>query len=233
MLAKDVLNRAAITLQDQGFTRWPLPELLLYLNDAVRELANYKPNSITDTIEVSLSEGTKQTIPAGAVSLIRMPRNLDTVDADPGGRSGGKAITAISRTTLDVVMPGWSDPDVLPYNAVVQHVVQDVADPRTYYVVPGNDGTGVVEAVVSVLPADIAEPASPFDIASYTATVEVPEIFRNALTDYVISRAYAKDSSDPSDANKAQAHYQMFANAIGLKTQADMSANVKTTGDTA
>lgn len=233
MQAKDILHRATITLQDSGFVRWPLPELLLYLNDAMLELANHKPSAVTRTVELPLAKGTWQTLPATYVSLVRVVRNLDTLDASPTKRTGGVAITPTSRNILDVVMPGWQDPDVLPLSAAVQHVVQDMADPRSFYVVPGNTGTGIVEAVVSVLPVPIPEPASPLNIASYTATVNVPSIFQNALTDYVLYRAYSKDSADPSSAQRAQAHYQMFANSVGLKSAADTVANVRTTGDTA
>jgi hypothetical protein len=233
MQAKDILHRANITLQDTGFVRWPLPELLLYLNDGMRELAIYKPTAVTETVELPLSEGTLQAIPDAYISLLRVTRNLATLDGSPQGRTGGKAITPTSRNTLDVVMPSWQDPNTLPYSATVQHVIQDMADPRSFYVVPGNDGNGVIEAVVSVEPTDIAEPANPLDVGSYTATVAVPSIFRNALVDYVISRAYQKDSTDPNAAARAQAHYQMFANAIGLKMQTDQAASVKTTGATA
>lgn len=234
LTADIILKRASITLQDDGNVRWPLPELLLYLNDAVAELAIHKPNAITQTIELALAEGTVQTLDDTHVSLVRAVRNLATLAASPSGRTGGRAITVTRRSTLDSVMPSWQDPAVLPYAATVDHVVQDMADPRTFYVVPGNDGTGVMEAVVAVLPADIAEPLNPLQIDSYTALelTGVPNVFRNALTDYVLFRAYSKDSADQSAASRASAHYNMFANAIGLKTKNDATANLKTTAAT-
>lgn len=225
MQAREILQRASITLQDNGFVRWPLPELRLYLNDAIEAVALHKQSAVTATVELALAIGTKQSltdIDETYVSLVRVIRNV-----------GGKAITPTSRNTLDMVMPGWQDTNVLPPSDVVEHVVQDMADPRTFYVVPANDGNGAIEAVVSVLPADVEEPASPLDIDSYTAVVGIPPIFKNALVDFVLYRAYSKDSTDPNSAQRAQNHYQMFANAVGIKVQSDMVTHIKTAKDTA
>ena len=234
LTADTILKRANITLQDDGFVRWTLPELLLYLNDAMTELAIHKPNAVTQTIELPLETGTVQTLDDAHISLVRVIRNLSTLDGSASGRTGGSAVTVTRRTNLDAVMPGWQDPAVLPYAARVDHVVQDPADQRTFYVVPGNDRSGVVEAVVSVLPVEMDQPASPLNVESYAALelTGIPAIFKNALTDYVLFRAYSKDSADPSAAGRAQAHYQLFASAIGLKVQGDKSTNLKTTQHT-
>jgi hypothetical protein len=231
MQAKEILRRASITLQDSGFVRWPVPELLIYLNDAMQAIALHKPNAVTDTIELSLQEGTLQRLEGNHISLIRMSRNLTSVDEDEGGRKGGTAITAVSRTTLDSIMAGWQDATVLPFSATVEHVIQDMADPRSFYVVPGNDGTGIVEAVVSILPTEIAEPTNPLSVDSYTAELTLPDVLRGALVDYVMYRAYSKDAADPNNASRAQAHYQMFANAIGLKVQTEQVMTTNSTGD--
>lgn len=228
--AKDVMHRANTVLQDAGAVRWPATELLLWLNDAVREVALQKPNAVAETAELSLSAGTWQQIPADCISLIRVVRNLANVEADPGGRTGGKAITPVVREILDAQMPGWQDPNVLPSGSQVIHVVQDMMDPRSYYVVPGNDGTGVIEAIVARMPTEIAEPGNPLDIDSYTANVDLPDIYRNALVDYVLYRAFSKDMNLAGNGQRAQAHYQQFATAIGLKLQTEGVTTVNKTG---
>lgn len=235
LYANEILKRVSITLHDEGVVRWPYPELLLYLSDAMTEIALHKPNAVTQTIELPLETGTVQELDENQISLVRVIRNIATGSADPAGRTGGKSITITRRTTLDSVMPDWQNPLVLPYTKEVDHVVQDLADPRTFYVVPGNDGTGIIEAVVAIQPEPLEEPNNPLDIASYADVeiVGIPSIFRNAIGDYVLYRAYSKDSSDPGMAGKAQAHFQLFANAIGLKTQTDTTTNLKTTKQTA
>ena len=227
LTAADVMKRANITLNDAGLVRWTAPELREYLNDGMREIAMSKPNAVTDTVEISLVSGTRQTLDSAYISIIRVHRNLDSVDADPEGRAGGRAIRAVQRETLDSIMPGWQDPDTLAYSDVVDHVMVDIANPREFFVVPGNDGTGVIEATVSVLPTDVPEPASnPLQIESYTTTLDVPEIYRSPLVNYILYRAYAKDSESANAANRSQAHYAAFQQALGIKAQADMTMNV-------
>ena len=86
---------------------------------------------------------------------------------------------------------------------------------------------------MSILPVEVDAPAAPLDIASYDAIeLDAPAIFRNALADYVVYRAYTKDSADPSQAQRATAHYNLFAQAIGLKTTSDQSTQLKTTPQT-
>lgn len=228
--AKDVMLRATTVLQDAGAVRWPATELLLWLNDAAREVALHKPNAVAETVEIQLSEGTWQTLPDEYISLIRVSRNLATSAQAVGGRTGGKAITPIVREILDAQMPGWQDPSVLPSSPQVNHIIQDMMDPRTFYVVPGNDGTGMIEAIVSKMPTEIDQPANPLDMDSYTATVDLPDIYRNALVDYVLYRAFSKDMNLAGNGQRAAAHYQQFAQAIGLKTQTEQVTTVNTTG---
>ena len=231
--AQDVLSRASVTLQDDGFVRWTLPELLTYLNDGMREIAIVRPEAVAQTLELAMQEGTLQTLATAHIQLIRAIRNLDTLDADPEGRAGGRAITVVSRTTLDVTMPGWQDPDVLAYAKNVQHVIQDTMNPRAFYVVPGNDGTGTIEVLMAVMPTDVPLPAQPYNIENYTADLEIPQMHRAALVDYVMYRAYLKDTGDPNNAARADRHMNMFRTSLGLRTESEATHNVKSTPKTA
>ena len=224
IIASEVMLQASILLLDAGLVRWPAPELHIYLNAGQREIALHKPTCFTDEVIISLVAGTRQSIPATAISLMRVVRNL-SADDDPGPRVGAKAVTAIDRTVLDTQIPSWSDPTVMPFRALVDHVVVDIANPETFYVVPGNTGAGMLEATCAVMPTPVPVPSSPLLIASYVTSMNVPAIFENALVDYVMYRAFSKDASTPGHAQRAMAHYQQFAQAIGLKMQTDMALN--------
>lgn len=219
--AKDVLTRTTTILQDAGAVRWPLAEQLLWLNDATREIAILKPNATAKTVVISMVSGTKQTIPTTAQALIQVTRNVVGV-----GNTPGRVITPIVREVLDAHMPGWHDATKLPYGSIVKHVIDDPFDQNVFYVVPGNDGTGKIEAVVSSLPAEISVPTDPFDIDAYTTAVDVPDIYRNSVIDYVLYRAFSKDMNLAGAANRAVAHYQQFTNALGVKSQAEAAVNV-------
>ena len=219
LTAKDVMERATIILQDTGMVRWPATEMLKWLNDGQREICIHKPTAVTETVTLDLVSGTKQDLPATYVSLVAVHRN-----------TGGKVIRPIERAVLDNQMPGWHDTSVLPFSAEVTHVIFNVESPREFYVAPGSTGvSSQIEATVAVLPVDVAVPANPLDIESYTATLSVPEIWRGALVDYVLYRAYSKDSQSPNAGNRAAAHYQQFQSALGIKVATDQALNPDTT----
>lgn len=224
--AKEILERATTTLQDAANVRWPLSELLYWLNDGLLEIVTHKPNASSEVIEIALSQGTWQELDASYNQLLSVTRNLDNVAADAGGRTGGQTITTTGRDIMDRHMPGWQDPNVLPNSDQVNHVIFNEMVPRSFWVVPGNDGTGVIEAVVSTLPAQIATPADPLLIGSYAGlTVDLPDIYRPVLVNYVIAMAYGKESDLAGSEQKSQKHYGMFAQALGLKFRGEIAAN--------
>lgn len=215
--AKDVMMQAAITLQDIGGVRWPAPELHGYLNDGLREIVTIKPNARTKTVTLDLVEGTLQTLPDEYTTLSRVIRNIASA------ATGGVAIRPIpDRKLMDAQIPGWQSSTVLPFAQAVVHVIHDIAEPRSFYVVPGNNGTGKIEAVVGAYPAPVPAPTSnPGSINSYTAEIDLPDTYKNALTDYVIYRAYAKDSSITTSAARAQAHFELFRGGVTALADAE------------
>lgn len=216
--AQSVITQAQATLQDAGGVRWLLPELLGYINAGTREIALQKPNATAETITLPLVTGTKQTLPAGYHRLLSVQRNV----------GNGRAITPIVREVLDLQIPGWHNSTTLPFSPTVAHVMDDPFDTSTFYVCPGNEGNGEIEVILSRLPAPIPVPNNQLDIAAYTAEVAVPDIYENALVDYVCYRAFSKDINAPGIAQRAQAHYALFQQALGIKSQIEMAQNVDT-----
>ena len=216
--AQSVIAQAQATLQDAGGVRWLLPELLGYLNAGAREIALQKPNATAVTMDMELTLGTKQSLPAGYHRLLAVQRNV----------GNGRAVTPIVREVLDLQIPGWHNTSVLPFSPTVAHVMDDPFDTATFYVCPGNDGSGKIEVILSKLPAPIPVPESQLEIADYTAEVDLPDIYENALVDYICYRAFSKDINVPGIAQRAQAHYQLFQQALGIKSQVEMDQNVDT-----
>lgn len=205
-----VMDRAATTLGDEQAVRWTAQELHRYLNDGLRAIVAMKPNAKTQTVTLELAEGTKQTLPAEYTVLSRVSRNL--TDTDEGA---GAIRTLDSRSVVDAMLPGWQDETVIPFARTVKHVIHDMADPDTFYVVPGNDATGRIEAVVGTYPTASPVPGSnPGTIASYDDEVDLPDIYMNALVDYLIHRSYAKDARIAGSAARAAAHYEMFSGQV-------------------
>lgn len=202
--AADVMRRASTILQDADAVRWTAIELHDWLNEGIRAVVTVKPNAKSESMILTLEEGTKQELPANVMMLSRVVRNVGPAP----GNSPGKAIRTLARREiLDAQIPNWHATGGLAYNAVVDMAFQDAMSPREFYVVPGNTGTGRVEAIVGVMPTPVPRPSSGFlDVANYTATVPLSDEYQGVLLDFLLFRAFSKDSAAPDAANRAQAH---------------------------
>lgn len=222
--AIDIFRRASVVLQDDTHVRWTLVELCDWLNDGTREIVLHKPNASSDTVVLQLQEGTYQTIPAGSLALLRVIRNLKTTATAP--RAGGRMIQVVNREILDSQRPYWHDTSITLAAKEVKHATFDNADPQSFYVFPPNDGTGIVEIVVSTVPSPInyASP-DPEDITGYVIDVDLPDIYQNVLLSYVLYRAYTKDAQFAGNSARAAAYYQEFANSLQLKVNVEAIAN--------
>ncbi len=225
--ARDVLSRAQKQLQDDTGVRWPLPELAMWLNDGARECAIHKPSSTARSVVLDLVQGTRQEIPVGDLQLMRVIRNLGAASTD-ANRVGGRAVRLVNRDVLDTQLPEWHSAEAHAFVPQVKHFVFDEADPRAFYVYPGNSGTGKVEALVSHAPEPI--PETGVELSSYTAPIPLPDVYSNALLDYVLYRAYSKDASFAENAERASRHFQAFASTLGIKQTHENQSGPTTAG---
>ena len=210
----NLLSRIKDTLQDTTSVRWPEAELLRYINDAQREIVNFRPESSAKTANVQLVTGTKQALPTDGLRLIKVTRNM----SGTGNATGKRAIRIVNVDILNTQEPDWNDPTVsgdAAHGSVVKHYIFDEDDPRNFYVYPGvaNGQNAFVEIVYS---------ASPTDLANTSATISVDDIYANAIIDYVLYRSYMKDAEYAGNAQRAQNHYQLFTASIGQGGQSAM-----------
>jgi hypothetical protein len=56
-----------------------------------------------------------------------------------------------------------------------------------------------------------------------SGNISLPDIYGNALGDYVLYRAYTKDSEYAGNAQRAVAHYTAFANALGIEIKGTLA----------
>lgn len=189
-----ILARAAILLQDTAHTRWPLTELLDWLNDGQREIVLRKPNANVVNATVALAAGTKQTLPASAVQLFDVVRNVP-----------GSVVRGVDRALLDALDQDWHDATAA---AKVQHFCYEPTDPKHFYVYPPNTGTGQVELAYSAIPT----------AAALGGSLPLDDIYQAPLIDYVLYRAYAKDS-EQSEVQRVVLHYAAFDRSLSGKAQ--------------
>ena len=215
---RGAFERFGILVQDENAVRWPLhPHRLRYLNDALKAVAIHKPTAATRTRILSLKAGSRQELPDSASSLVQVMRNV--LNADNEEVIGFNAVTTVSRLDMDAHVPAWHDSSVWPVQKRVVHIVYDENNPRVFYVWPPNNGSGRVEAMVTMLPDEIATPASPNMIESYDMFADLDGIYMNAVVSFMAHRAYLMDDQFPDNAARAQQHLQLFANDLGVKLQ--------------
>ena len=208
---QSVVDRVQATLQDTTGIRWPVTgELVLWVNDAQREIALIKPDATATNTTVTLTTGTKQTIPAAGNRLLRVIRNMSAASSGTGKRT----IRLVGREILDAQTPDWHDPNVkgdAAHGPVVKHYMYDEADPRNYYVYPGVSGDAYIEIVYSANPATVA----------LADNLAVPDIYANAVMNYVLYMAYMKDAEAAGNEQRAANHYQLFVTSVAGKDQID------------
>ena len=227
LTAADIVKRASMILQDPSQIRWPLTEMVNYLNDARREIAVIKPDVYTAMLSsFSCTTGSKQTLPTGALRLIDVPRN-----------NNGVAVTVTQRGWLDQQQPEWQK---MTPQSTVRHFSIDERNPTTFWVYPPASGA-TLEIVYLKTPTDM-NVTGPDASGNYVSTggdsatagelTAQESLYGGALVDYICYRGFSKDSEYAGNAQRAIAHYQQFANALGISHKIDLtnSANLANVG---
>lgn len=206
-----IISKAQIILQDVTGTRWNSTELLAWLNSGQRELVLFKPNAYAKASVVKLVAGTRQSLPADGVQLVDVIRNMGTT-----GTVAGRAIRQTERDTLDAALPTWH---AATADAVVKHYIFNILDPKAFYVYPPQPAAnqGYVEMVYGALPSD--------DTAN--GTISVDDIYENLLLDYVLYRAFSKET-EFSDQSAANVHYAAFFASLSGKAKTELGASPST-----
>ena len=209
-----LMGKASIILKDDDQTRWPTTELLGWINDGQREIVLYKPNACTKNISVPTVAGTKQTLPTDGVQLVDISRNMG---ASPG-TTPGRAIRLTYREILDVREPDWHTKTP---SAVVQHFTYNPLDPKTYYVYPPQPATGMgyVDMVYAAIPDDC--------VSGTGNVISVDDVYAGVLFDYVLYRAFSKES-EFADPARATFHQGAYLAPLGGKAKAEASENPNT-----
>jgi hypothetical protein len=123
----------------------------------------------------------------------------------------------VQREALDSQTPDWHNPAATgsaAHGVNVKHYIYDDEDPRNFYVYPGVAGNAFMEIVYSANPATVA----------LSDNLGVPDIYANAVMNYVIYMACMKDA-EAGNQTRAGAHYQLFQIAVTGKGQLDAAAN--------
>ena len=217
--AADIINLAAVVLQDVSNVRWPRDELVDWVSEGQRVIATLSPEAYTVVEIVQPGVGTKQTLPSGGIRLVSVVRNIYAGSGAPTGSS--RAVRLVDRAVLDAQYPDWH----VAASGYTQNYVFDKRNPKVYYIYPPHSGstTQRLEIIYTKLPSTFTTEA--------TALV-VDEQYHTALVDYVLYRAYLKDAEYTQNAERAQLHYQAFAAVVSGKEAIDATVEPTPAGST-
>lgn len=196
-----VTGYAAVVLNDTSNVRWSEDELVYWVNEAIKQIAVLLPETNAVTVEIQLVEGTKQSVPSDAIRLIDVLRNTGVDGGVPSS-----PIRIVERDVLDTVRPNWHKDRA---SNIAKQFVFDERNPKTFYVYPPSRGQHI-EIVYSQEPS----------ILTKTSDLGAFSIFTGALINYVLFRAFAKDTEEGSEA-RSRGYEQSFYTAIGLYDKAE------------
>jgi len=198
MLASDCVDAARLALFDPApGAGWSDAELLTYLNEAIRDSVAAKPDIYPVSGDIPLAAGVVQTLPAGGVLLIDITHNSDT----------GRTVSVVDLPLLQEANRFWP---AATQQAEVENFAVDPRTPRKFLVSPPNNGLGQVYGTYGGTPSALTATSDTFPLL---------DLYQPAMTAYVISRAYAKNSKR-QDPAKAATYRQQWAQALGAKSVA-------------
>lgn len=222
LLVSDVLGRVTTLLQDD-YTRWPLPVLVDFLNDAHTAIARFMPSAHSRIDTIKLAAGARQSIesvdpadliagngqapsdPLRGIQLLRVVRNMGSDGATPG-----RPIRPVDQKALDC--------DPKAYSRVGDAVSTYTYDPTTPYyfsVTPAAPGKWVEVAWVA------QPPKVPQD---GTGTIQVADEYLDDLVNYTVARASMIDS-DWANSSKAASFASLWLASMNAKVAALTGTN--------
>ena len=209
--AKTIIDKASVILGDVAATRWTTAELLGWLNDGQRELVSISPPVNIKNIALQLVSGVKQALPSDGILLMDIPHNLGSL-----GTTVGTLINHVPKEIMLKRIPGWT---TTMANGIVKHYVYSVSDPLIFYVYPPQPASPkYVECVYSAIPVLISN-------ANAGTKITINDTYQNALLDYLLYRAFIKDSDSANQTARGQEHYKMFIGSVVSKMSVDNNAN--------
>jgi hypothetical protein len=225
------LERVVYILQDDTSVRWTANELVDWLNDAQVACQALRPDSTEEVTSIELVPGAFQDLGQRSAALLNPSTKLIGVTRNTAIEGRRRAIRLVSRQLMDAVLPNWESS--APATDAVNYMT-DPNLPNVFWVYPpapvpsAQFPAMMVEVQYSATPT----PIQPMNLAGKTwrdivGDLSVKDRFMQALVDFVLYRAYLKDSEYGGNGARAQTHFQMFQNALMADQQGTMLAQPK------
>lgn len=219
LVASVIVDEVGTMLNDMpDHVRWPVPELLGYLTEGIAAVAQVKPSTFVVVTTLLLQPGPTQLVPEEYSRLLDVHFNFerDGVTAGPNVLPGVYAL-----------QQAFQKPSCPP-NGVIETYSAYPSSERYFFVNPpvsSNLGyTPKIEALVQVAPVPVIAESQPIFMPG-----TAPQLYRAALVDWCLYRAYGKDQESQSSWERSQGHLKAFAMYTGMSVEASQKT-VKSSG---
>lgn len=232
LLASELFQSVGYELNDlepgNEHLRWTLTELADYLTGGIAQMAALKPTLFNVFTALRLAPGVVQSMPGGYTELLDVLYNLNS-DGTQGESivlGSFTAARALGRSSCAATSTG---------NYEVRSVTIHPNNSQYFFVdppVPNLSPRPAVWALLQQGPVVITQPSDAVPMANTTA-----ETYREALKDWMLYRAFAKDTESSESFQKSQAHYKAFMAFLGVpprdKDAVPVATSVKGTSNAA
>jgi hypothetical protein len=205
VLVSSIITSAALTLVDTENVTWSQAELIRYLNEGMLETAQVKPDLVPLEATLTLVAGVSQELPDTGLALIDILRN---------GNASARVITEVDQQLLDECYRFWPSGT---QETTIEHYTVNPALPRKFNVYPPAVAGTEVVATYGMIPTPVSATGD---------TLPVLDVYQAPLIQYVLYRAYAKNTKR-QDLTKSAAARQEWARSIGARATAQAAISPK------
>lgn len=201
--AQDIIDEVSSQLNDENLVTWTAPQQLRYITSAQEVIVSFRPDAYSVIENYLLSAGSRQDIPADALRLLDIKRNMGT-----DGNTPGRPVNAIDEQTSHL----FELTEELPQTEIVDFSY-DERVPNYFYVYPPSNGLGYVEVAISRVPPKVD---------ATTDTLVLKDIYRQHIVSFCMYRAYQKEIDSVRSQDRAQTHLRTFFDLMGIKFTRDI-----------
>lgn len=205
MLASDIITEVSGQLNDIAQITWVEDALIRYIDSAQEMVVSIRPDAYSQITNMLMGVGSKQDLPASALRLLDIKRNMGT-----DGNSPGRVVIAIDEESLDLFSFSHH---AATQKEVIKNFSYDEKTPNTFYVDPPSDGTGYIEISISRIPPKITGVSDP---------LVLKDIYFNHVVQWCMFRAYSIEVDSASSQSRAQKHETSFYLMMGKKFRRDV-----------
>lgn len=211
LLAGELFTSCGYELNDlvpgDEHVRWTVLELADYLTGGIAMMTALKPTLFQSFQSIRLAPGAVQSVPGQYSELIDVLYNLnqDGTQGELVTKGSFTAARALGRSSCALTRSG--DYEVRSFTIHPDNDRYFFVDPP----IPDLSPRPSVWALVQLAPVVITAATDAVPMANAS-----PEVYREALKDWMLYRAFAKDTESSESFQKSQAHYKAFYQFLGV-----------------